>query len=177
MIDLNLYLAMIADDSLERNFEELYHQYSKLMLYRAYEMTQNKELSEDLVHEAFIKVAKNMHMVMQCMPNRRKALLMRILENTVIDDMRKHGREKSYTVVPEERELIDIRADEQGADGKLVYAVLKMPLRYQQIFYLKYAHGYNNREIAQLLGITVSSIEKTLSRGKKTLVQRLNEEA
>ena len=74
-------------------------------------------------------------------------------------------------------DTLELASDEDAGDYNLVYAILKMPLQYQQIFYLKYAHGYNNKEIAQLLGITVSSIEKILSRGKKKLNGYLKEVA
>ena len=169
MFTLNYYLAMIEGEELRQSFEALYHQYRNLMYTRAFEIVQNRETAEDIVHEAFIKIAKNMHMVQNTLTERRKALIMRILENTAIDVYRKNKKDAEYVLPVEPEDLSEIINDNSKEDVNLAYAVLKMPLQYQQIFYLKYAHGYSNKEIAQLLGMTVSSIEKTLSRGKKKL--------
>lgn len=175
MFTLNFYLALIEDDGLQQFFEQLYHQYRSLMYTRAYDIVQNSETAEDVVHESFIKIAKNMHLVNNALPERRKALIMRILENTAIDVYRKESKEVAYVapVLPEEAEIYmtDVGESEQN----LALAMLRMPLGYQQIFYLKYAHGYSNKEIAQLLGITVSKVDKTLNRGKKKLKTYLKE--
>jgi RNA polymerase sigma-70 factor (ECF subfamily) len=114
-------------------------------------------------------------MVQNTLPERRKALIMRILENTAIDSYRKNKKNTDYIAPVVLDDTLELASDEDAEDHNLVYAILKMPLQYRQIFYLKYAHGYNNKEIAQLLGITVSSIEKILSRGKKKLNGYLKE--
>lgn len=172
---LQTCLAMIETDDLQRMFETIYYQYKNLMYQRAYEILKNSENAEDTVHEAFIKIAKNMHMVSQVLPERRKALIMRILENTAIDFYRKNQKEEEYLISLELDEFLELNAEAKEDETVLAYAILKMPLQYQQIFFLKYAHGYDNREIAQLLGITVSAIEKTLSRGKRKLKQYVQE--
>ena len=175
MFTLEYYLALMDGEELQQSFEALYHRYKGLMYTRAYEIVQQSETAEDIVHEAFIKIAKNMHMVQNTLPERRKALIMRILENTAIDYYRKNKKNTEYIAPVVLDDTLELASDEDAGDYNLVYAILKMPLQYQQIFYLKYAHGYSNKEIAQLLGITVSSIEKILSRGKKKLNVYLKE--
>ena len=175
MFTLEYYLALMDGEDLQQSFEALYHQYKGLMYSRAYEIVQQSETAEDIVHEAFIKIAKNMHMVQNTLPERRKALVMRILENTAIDSYRKNKKNTEYMVPVVLDDTLELASDENAGEHNLFYAILKMPLQYQQIFYLKYAHGYSNKEIAQLLGLTVSSIEKNLSRGKKKLNGYLKE--
>ena len=175
MFTLEYYLALMDGEDMQRSFESLYHQYRGLMYTRAYEIVQQSETAEDIVHEAFIKIAKNMHMVQNTLPERRKALIMRILENTAIDSYRKNKKNTEYMASVVLDDTLELASDEHAGEHNLVYAILKMPLQYRQIFYLKYAHGYSNKEIAQLLGITVSSIEKILSRGKKKLNGYLKE--
>ena len=92
MFILEYYLALMDGEELQQSFEALYHQYRGLMYTRAYEIVQQSETAEDIVHEAFIKIAKNMHMVQNTLPERRKALIMRILENTAIDSYRKNKK-------------------------------------------------------------------------------------
>ena len=68
MFTLNYYLALIEEDTLQQIFEQIYHQYRGLMYTRAYDIVQNSETAEDVVHESFIKIAKNMHMVSSTLP-------------------------------------------------------------------------------------------------------------
>ncbi len=177
MFTLNFYLALIEDEPLQQTFEQLYYQYRGLMYTRANEIVQNSETAEDVVHEAFIKIAKNMHMIQNVLPERRKALIMRILENAAIDVYRKNKKEYDAVIPVDLEQAMDELSEEGNDVMNIACAMLKMPLSYQQIFYLKYAHGYSNKEIAQLLGMTVSNIEKQLSRGKKKLNAYLKEVA
>ena len=162
---------------MQQTFEQLYYQYRGLMYTRANEIVQNSETAEDVVHEAFIKIAKNMHMIHNVLPERRKALIMRILENAAIDVYRKNKKEYDAVIPVDLEQAMDELSEEGNDVMNIACAMLKMPLSYQQIFYLKYAHGYSNKEIAQLLGMTVSNIEKQLSRGKKKLNAYLKEVA
>lgn len=175
MFTLQYYLALIEEDGLAQSFEALYREYRSLMYTRAYDIVQNSETAEDVVHESFIKIAKNMHMVDGALPHRRKALIMRILENTAIDVYRKHSKEAAYVAPVQPEDAAEYLADAKIEEQRLAIAMLHMPLAYRQIFYLKYAHGYSNREIAQLLGMTVAGVEKTLYRGKKQLKRHLKE--
>ena len=54
--------------------------------------------------------------------------------------------------------------------------ILKLPSPYKEVILLKYADGYNNREIAALLDLTVSNVNKIVTRGKRKLEQALERE-
>ena len=58
-------------------------------------------------------------------------------------------------------------------DSRVADAILQLPHPYQEVFLLKYAQGYQNKEIAVLLDFTVAKVEKLLSRGKKQLKELL----
>ena len=65
---------------------------------------------------------------------------------------------------------------ESFTGSNLARVILQLPLPYQHAILLKYAQGYNTREIASILECTVSRVEKMLSRGKKQLRQLLDKE-
>lgn len=50
-----------------------------------------------------------------------------------------------------------------------------LPAQYKNVLLLKYADGYNNREISELLHYSVAKVEKLISRGKKQLHRLLEE--
>ena len=47
--------------------------------------------------------------------------------------------------------------------------VKHMPEQYREIFLLKYSQGFENNEIAKLLGVSEPLVRKRISRGKAFL--------
>lgn len=175
MWNLSFYLAMIDDEADQKKFKELYLEYSDLMLYRARNILDH-HLAEDAVNTAFLRIAQNIEKVEKAVSPRTKALVMRIVENIAIDMYRKRKREQGNDTDLSEVENMSISQEEQPwTDNLLAQAILLLPPDYQQVILLKYSQGYNNREIAELLGYTVSKVEKLISRGKKRLGELLEE--
>lgn len=49
--------------------------------------------------------------------------------------------------------------------------ILQLPARYREVILLKYFHGFNCKEIAHHLGITLSNANKLDQRAKKKLTE------
>lgn len=176
LLQLSFYLAMINGEEDQKKFEQLYEKYYGLMLYQARQILNDNMLAEDAMSMAFFYIAKNMDRVEEVASSRTKALLMLVVKHTAIDLVRK--RQKEYSRWADLTEVEDMAAKEQ-ADSQigdlLEEALQQLKWPYQQVIMLKYASGYNNKEIAQLLGYTVSNVEKIISRGKRKLRQLLEE--
>lgn len=176
MLQLSFYLAMIDGEAEQKKFEQLYEKYHGLMLYQARQILRDEMLAEDAMSMAFFYIAKNMERVEEVLSSRTKALLMLVVKHTAIDLVRK--RQKEYSRWADLTEVEDMAAKEQAdgmIDNWLEEALEQLKWPYQQVIMLKYANGYSNREIAQLLGYTVSNVEKIISRGKRKLRQLLEE--
>ena len=52
---------------------------------------------------------------------------------------------------------------------------MKLSPDYQQVMMLKYVHGYKSKEIAAMLGYSVSKVDQLMSRGRKQLLKFLEE--
>lgn len=173
---VQICLAMIDDESDRIKFEQLYHEYEGLVLYRAKQLLSDFQLAEDAASLTFIDIAKNMKMVDQVKSPRTKALLMLVVEHKAIDLARKQKRDLSdCTDFSElEQRVAPERAD-YIVENMLDEALERLPWPYRQAILLRYANGYETREIATLLNYTVSKVEKLLSRGKQQLRQILKE--
>ncbi len=109
----------------------------------------------------------------------QKAYLYRSAQNQLINEIRRQAR---YEVLP----LHDLREDEHpvqsGPDSDLRMAQLshamqqalqELPLKCQQVFLWNKIEGYTQKEIAQRLDLTPSSVEKYMKRALRHLQEKL----
>ena len=92
MLQLSFYLAMIDGEEEQHKFEQLYHAYEGLLLYRAKQLLSDFQLAEEAASTTFVYIAKNMNMVEQVESPRTKALLLQVLNHTAIDLARKQKK-------------------------------------------------------------------------------------
>ena len=57
--------------------------------------------------------------------------------------------------------------------GLTAQAMARLPARQRTVLLLKYDRGLDNREIARVLDMTVSAVERTVSRAKARLREAL----
>lgn len=171
-LDLIVYLSLMSAEDDRIKFEELYHYYLKLALYRAKEFLPSEELAEDAVHIAFLKIAQNMHKIDKVVSPQTKSLVMRVVERSAINLYKAENRHQSRKTVLEEAEEIEAASVQ---DNHLADLILELPEQYRSVILLKYAGNYKSREIAELLGYSVSKVDQLASRGKKLLEKKLAE--
>ena len=171
-LDLIFYLSMIEADDDKVKFEQLYSHYLKLALHRAGEFLPDEQLAEDAVSIAFLKIAQNMHKVDEAVSPRTKALIMRVVERSAVNLYKSENRHRSRRTVLEEAAEIEI---ESVQDSYLADLILELPEQYRSVILLKYAEEYKSKEIAELLGYSVSKVDQLASRGKKLLEKKLAE--
>ena len=160
-----VYLQMIETPEEQSKFEVLYCHYRGLMFHVANRMLDHAEDAEDAVHTAFMKVAENIRKVDAPVSGRTKAYLITILEHQCIDMIRKRERDNHLSL----DELdVGIPFEYEGADA-VAACIAQMPPQYRHVLELKYRHGFNNREVASILDISVANAIKIDQRAKKRL--------
>lgn len=175
-----LHRLQLAEEKEQTKAEQLYSQYYKLMLYAAMELLNNQMAAEDAVHEAFIKIIKNLDKIDLNRPKETKRYVMVITERTCIDILRKRRRQAEVSL----EELTERKSQETNEDAitklhetELLKQMLeKMPELTRQIFLLKYGSGYDNAEIAGILQITEMTVRQRISREKRKLKKYLRKE-
>ena len=170
--DLIFYLSLIEQDDDKEKFEQLYQNYLKLALYRAREFLPDEQLAEDAVSIAFLKIAQNIHKIDKVISPQTKALIMRVVERSAINLYKTENRHRSRKIMLEEAAEIEV---ESVQDHYLADLILELPEQYRSVILLKYAENYKSKEIAELLGYTVSKVDQLASRGKKLLEKKLAE--
>jgi RNA polymerase sigma-70 factor, ECF subfamily len=149
----------------------------------ALRMTRNPCDAEDLVQETFARAYSRFH---QFRPGTNlSAWLYRIEANTFLNTCRKRKREPAQmlcagfqtywpagTCVPSTRSA-EAAALERLADSDILRALRELPREFRTAVYLADIDGYQQKEIAQIMGTPIGTVMSRLHRGRAKLRQML----
>jgi RNA polymerase sigma-70 factor (ECF subfamily) len=154
------------------DFDRLYRACYPRLLRILYAITGDAASAEDCVQEAFMRAFAAWPRFRPDRP--AEAWIHQIAVNTAISYRR---RAKLRTIGEIMRRLgrPGIGADPAASASKseLVKALTSLPPRLAADFVLRYVHGYNNREIARLEGVSERTIGARLSQAREELARRL----
>ena len=165
-----LFMMMQDDNGKRSKLERIYLEYCQPMCIVAQRILHDSKDTEDVVHEAFLKIADILDHIDQVKSPKTRSLVLIIVERKAIDLYRKRKKqsifslddEQSWLSVPSDVETIHARAD-------LARAINCLPSRSRQVLLLKYRWGYTEKEIAQILSMKHGTVKKTLMRSKAKL--------
>jgi len=125
-------------------------------------------VAEELVQEAFTKAHQNWAKVSRY--ERPGGWLRRVTINLAISRRRRIGREsKAFERQPE-------GTDPLAQDDELWNAVRQLPARQRAVVALFYQEDRSTRDIAEILGCTVSTATSHLNQARRKLARVLGEE-
>jgi len=169
------YIAGCQKHHKESQYALYKHFYSHAMgICRRY--ARDADEASDILNEGFLKIFNHIKTYDAARPF--KSWMNKIITNTAIDYYRTSLRFQS-------QELTEVHED-LGNDAevytKLAYDDLLLLIRelspaYRTVFNLYAIDGYTHHEIADLLGITVSTSKANLHKARKKLQERLNDYA
>ncbi len=173
---LSFYLTLIDLPEEKDKFTQIYNEYKDLMLNLAYSILKEKSEAEDAVHEAFLRILKNLHKIDEISCPKTKGFVVVIVKNVSKTMLQKRKKHKTLEII---EDIVGINqnvvADE--IDAKYVAECIeKMPEIYKEVLYVKYRFDCSLNETAKILGISKSAVEKRFQRAKKLLKEMLNDE-
>lgn len=175
---LSLYLTMLETSEERNKFEDLYHLHKRTMLYVAKDILKDDYLAEDAVHEAFIRVINNFIKIGEANSPQTRYFLIVIVRNVSITMLEKRRK----TVLLEDLEPLggmqpDIEDEvfDTIECRKIIDAMGDLPVQYRDVLYLRYVEEYKFSEVAPLLGVNQETIKKRAQRGKKKLLELLED--
>lgn len=150
---------------------QLYSQHAKAMLNVAYRIVNHREDAQDVLQEAFVKAFAKL--------DRFNATsdfvfwLKRIVVNTAITHLKKNGGLKNlhqaYLQQTDTTSSSDI-AYEALQIEQVQKTLMELPDGYRTVLSLYLLEGYDHREIAEILKISVSTSLSQYKRGKDRLL-------
>ncbi|MDQ1379466.1 MAG: hypothetical protein QOJ71_185 [Actinomycetota bacterium] len=142
--------------------DRLYRTHAPAALRFAVMLTGERELSEDLVQEAFVRVAAKLDTLRE--PDAFGAYLTRAVANLA----KSHFRHQK--VVARHERTIDLAslvvpAVDVASNDALLVALRRLPMRQRAAIVLRYYNDASHDDIARILGVPLGTVKSLLSRG------------
>lgn len=165
---LALCLAMIEDESDRQKFEIMFYKYQNLLYHCARKRLDNQQDVEDAVSIAFQKAAQNIKIFDEAVSDRTKYILIKIVDRTAINIYKQKAKREDFFVPLQDWDHVEQESHIE-LELTVAAAIEQLPEEYKQVITLRYSEGYTNRQIASLLGYTVTKVDQLVSRARKEL--------
>lgn len=154
------------------SYKIIYNRYNRPLFHTAYRMLGNREDAEDAVQTAFIKMYKSIKRFKY--KSKFSTYLFRILINTCID-----MNKRKYKLKLRSRETIEDTVSFNNLDYEIKLeidkAVRKLPPKQQECFLLFTVGDRKQKEIAEILNISIGGVKSNIFQAKSKLRSYLNE--
>ncbi len=168
---LSFYLTLADGDNEKDKFERIYHKYKGLMLSCAYSILKDESLSEDAVHNAFLRILSNLSKIDEVDSPRTRGFVLVITEN--VSKTMYNSLNRVKVIELDENIPYDVTVEqktEQNLTAEFIAEkIALLPENYRSVLTLRYFNGLDDKEIASVLGISHSLARKRLERARKAL--------
>lgn len=143
-------------------FSYLYDNYSPALFGLIFKMVNDKELSEDILQEAFVKIWNNFSNY-DSMKGRLFTWMLNLTRNLTIDTLRSKGYKKQSKIHSDENSVNNFSDNTNAAEKFDAMGVRKqltlLKSDQKQIIDLAYFGGFTQDEISRQLGIPLGTVK------------------
>jgi RNA polymerase sigma-70 factor (ECF subfamily) len=164
-----------------RELESLFRENYEHVFRTAYRITGSASDAEDVLQTVFLRLIKSSEGIDAA--ESQKGYLLRAAVNASLDLLRARTRSKSVSMeddaTPREFESSILNPAEEHEDKEMRMlirqAVARLGERAAAVFTLRYFEGYDNQEIAEMLGTSQMVVAVTLHRARTRLRKEIGE--
>ncbi len=160
-------------------FKQVFHTWHKPLCFFASRIVKDPDLAEDLVQDVFLAFWDR---DLSAFPNEKaiKTFLFNSVQNRCIDyfraqECRERNKDKVAPKIQYEQDCFLLQQIEAEVTAELFRAVNELPDRCREIFCLAYLQEKEEKEIAELLHISINTVKTQKQRAKLFLKTRLGE--
>ena len=147
---------------------QLYEKYYQTMCWVCFRYVKDQGTAEDLVHEGFVKVFKNLERFRK--QGSLEGWIKRIMINGCLDHLRKQNRwSNEVPLVFAEGEPVPAQAVSYLQAEYILECVQQLPPLLRSVFNLNVIEGYPHKDIGRMLNIKESTSRAYLTEAKKSL--------
>lgn len=175
---IQIYLSVIDSQEEKDLFEEIYIKFRKQMLHYAFRLVSNTYDAEDIVHNTFVDIAKNINVFKDKPDKTRYSYLICATRGHAYNYMRKEKNERNAMIdFVNELSFNNMRKSELDSIigyNDIVNAIKSLDDIYSDVLYLFYVEELTHKEISALLAIKPATVQTRIHRGKNKLTKILN---
>ncbi len=152
--------------------EQLYVDEAAKATRLAFVLTRDRDAAEDMVHEAFARVARRVFVLRSS--EHARAYLYRTVVNLCRDRARRHQIDlrARKRIVTSSDFVPSIEVDQRG---EIWNAVMALPLRQRSALFFRYYLDLSEEDAAEALGCSAGAVKSLVHRALKTLRSNLKE--
>lgn len=174
LTDEDLFNRVRQEDALA--FEVLYDRYWTMLMDIAYRRIQSKEKSEDIIQEIFISLYQKKNTIQFTVS--LQAYLVQALKYKILNELRSSSVRTQYqrSFFLNHQCKIDFASNVEVKElqHKIHKSVSSLPGKCKQVFYMSRWEQQSNKHISTHLSISVSTVEKHISKALQILRKDLN---
>jgi RNA polymerase sigma-70 factor (ECF subfamily) len=133
--------------------------------------TYDHEIAKDLVQDVFVNIWRNRNNLDS--QNNIKAYIYKTASNIAINHIKKKSIKKNYFVNDCETDMKDNSGNSMEFEEYMDDIMMEIPPKQRIVFMLNKFEGFKYKEIAEMLGISVKTVESRMSKTLKTLRNKL----
>lgn len=166
MADVKKYseeeLVVLLQNKDQQAFAYLYDNYSAALNGVIYRLVEDRELAEDILQEAFVKIWNNFASY-DTAKGRLFTWMLNITRNLTIDTLRSKGYKKQAKISSDENSVSNFTDDNRMAERfdalGLRKQLVNLKPEQRSIIDLAYFNGYTQDEISKELGIPLGTVK------------------
>ena len=176
---LSIILSSVDLNTEEKSkFESIYYRHKNALYHQAMSIVKNEKDAEDVLQEAFIKIAKNIKSISDIKSKETVSFLIVITKNTAYDYIRKSSKIIELPLSETEGALDESALDNLVSNieyQEIVSTITNIPSPYNEVLYLHFVKDYSIKKTANILDKKTATVKMQLVRGKKILIDKLSE--
>ena len=172
-----LFMAETLSPSQRQRLTDMYEKYSRRMFTAAKRILNDDHAAEDAVQNAFVSVAKKMHLVNDKDEDALCGYLFAVVKNESYLILRRTKQAEPLDTLPDlpSGEDTEFEVSERDAYEHAVSLLMNMDDAYRAPLFLNVVMGYSTKETAEVLKRPESTVRVQISRAKHMLAQQMKE--
>lgn len=165
------------------DFDQLYSMYSKRLHHIAFSVVRDQFLAEDVVQETFLKAYNKWDTINDT--KKIASWLSAIAARTAIDFLRAEKRKRTIpfdqTIIESilfdssRRNITEIHVENRLFKEDLNDSLNHLSKEYMEVLILKLHYGLKEKEIAEQLQLTATTVKNRIYRARKQLIEVLTD--
>lgn len=175
-----LFLLMVETPEERDKLEVLFYKYEGLLFSIAYDIVKHEKDAEDVVQDTFMKAALNIKKIGDVDSPATKSYLATISQNLAIDVTRERERhaEIEYLEVFEDAVYENTEFELLKSVDKMLLSkcMNQLSIRHKNYIVMKYLHGMENKQLANMLDLSMDGVRQLDKRARDSLRKKLEKE-